>query len=169
MNPAHCMELASGGHAVAQVAERTDGGRTRAGQAAVDAARHWRSSAQFAADDLQRGRLEIDRLMQKHQLQLADRQCRWSSCRSACRAWSLMLATSLWASRQSRRSSRRRRSCWVANPPAAHRQASDRRGFPPGDEARGGYRRGWLRGHRGHRGGRNPDALPALRAPQATV
>jgi hypothetical protein len=57
--------------------------------------------ARFAADGLQRGRLEIDSVMSKHQLRLADRQCRMAELSQRLQDLVVMLATSLWASRQS--------------------------------------------------------------------
>jgi alkylation response protein AidB-like acyl-CoA dehydrogenase len=57
--------------------------------------------AQFAADALQRSRLEIDGVMRKHQLKLADRQCRMSELSTRLQDLVVILTTSLWAAQQS--------------------------------------------------------------------
>jgi alkylation response protein AidB-like acyl-CoA dehydrogenase len=57
--------------------------------------------AAFAARGLQRGRSQIDALMRKHQLRLADRQCRMSDLSLRLQDQVVILATSLWAGRQS--------------------------------------------------------------------
>jgi hypothetical protein len=56
--------------------------------------------AQFAADSLQRGRMEISSVMRKHQLRLADRQCRMSELSSRLQDLVVILTTSLWAAQQ---------------------------------------------------------------------
>jgi alkylation response protein AidB-like acyl-CoA dehydrogenase len=57
--------------------------------------------AEFAALGLQRGRREIDGAMRKHQLRLADRQCRMSELSQRLQDLVVILTTSLWAGRQS--------------------------------------------------------------------
>jgi hypothetical protein len=57
--------------------------------------------AQFAADNLQRSRLEVDRLMQKNQLKLADRQCSMVELSQRIQSMIVMLTTCLWAANQS--------------------------------------------------------------------
>ena len=57
--------------------------------------------AQFAVDGLERGRLEIADVMIKHQLRLVDRQCRMAELSQRLQDMVVILATSLWASRQS--------------------------------------------------------------------
>jgi alkylation response protein AidB-like acyl-CoA dehydrogenase len=57
--------------------------------------------AAFAAQGLQRGRSQIDAVMRKHQLRLADRQCRMSELSQRLQDLVVVLTTSLWASRQS--------------------------------------------------------------------
>ncbi|MCA1685944.1 MAG: acyl-CoA/acyl-ACP dehydrogenase, partial [Planctomycetia bacterium] len=56
--------------------------------------------ARFAIDALQRSRMEISANMRKHQLKLADRQCRMSELSSRVQDMVVMLTTSLWAGRQ---------------------------------------------------------------------
>jgi len=56
--------------------------------------------ARFAIDGLQRSRMEISASMRKHQLKLADRQCRMSELSSRVQDMVVMLTTSLWAGRQ---------------------------------------------------------------------
>jgi len=56
--------------------------------------------ADFAAESLHRGRLEISNVMLKHQLKLADRQCRMAEVSQRLQDLVLMLATSLWAGQQ---------------------------------------------------------------------
>ena len=57
--------------------------------------------ARFAADGLQRSRLEISGAMVKHQLKLADRQCRMAELSQRVQDLLVILATSTWAGRQS--------------------------------------------------------------------
>jgi alkylation response protein AidB-like acyl-CoA dehydrogenase len=59
-----------------------------------------KAHAQFASDALARGRIEISSVMTRHQLKLADRQCRMSELSGRLQDLVVMLATSLWASRQ---------------------------------------------------------------------
>ena len=59
-----------------------------------------RSHAEFAAEQLQRRPLKISGTMQKHQLALADRQCRMSYLSSQIQSLVVMLCTSLYAARQ---------------------------------------------------------------------
>jgi hypothetical protein len=59
-----------------------------------------RAHAEFAADFLQRVRLEISGAMRKHQLKLADRQCRMSELSQRVQDATTILATTLYAARQ---------------------------------------------------------------------
>ena len=59
-----------------------------------------REHAEFAADFLQHAPLKIDGVMRKHQLALADRQCRMSYLSRQIQDAVVMLATSLYAARQ---------------------------------------------------------------------
>ena len=59
-----------------------------------------RAHAEFAADELQDSALSISAGMRKHQLKLADRQCRMSEMSSRIQKLVVMLCTSLYASRQ---------------------------------------------------------------------
>jgi hypothetical protein len=56
--------------------------------------------ARFAAVRLQRSPLEISDVMTRHQLRLADRQCRIAELSQRIQDLVVILATSLWASRQ---------------------------------------------------------------------
>jgi acyl-CoA dehydrogenase len=56
--------------------------------------------AEFAARGLERGRLEISDVMTKHQLRLADRQCRIADLSQRLQDYVVILASSLWAGRQ---------------------------------------------------------------------
>jgi hypothetical protein len=56
--------------------------------------------AEFAAAGLQNSPLEISGTMRKHQLKLADRQCRMSELSSRLQKLVVMLCTSLYAARQ---------------------------------------------------------------------
>jgi alkylation response protein AidB-like acyl-CoA dehydrogenase len=56
--------------------------------------------AEFAAAGLQRSRREISRAMIKHQLRLADRQCRIAELSQRVQDLVVILATSLWAGQQ---------------------------------------------------------------------
>jgi alkylation response protein AidB-like acyl-CoA dehydrogenase len=57
--------------------------------------------AEFAADELRRSRIEISKVLAKHQLRLADRQCRIAELSQRVQDLVVMLVTSLWAGRQS--------------------------------------------------------------------
>jgi len=57
--------------------------------------------AAFASDQLAKIRMEISSTMTKHQLKLADRQCRIAEISARTQSLLIILATSLWASRQS--------------------------------------------------------------------
>ncbi len=71
-------------------------GRTRLPQMPAELHAH----AKWAAARLQRSRMEISAAMRKHQLKLADRQCRMSEISSRVQALVVMLCTSLYAARQ---------------------------------------------------------------------
>jgi len=60
-----------------------------------------RPHAEFADRALAAGRLEISKVMSKHQLKLADRQCRMSELSQRLQDMVVILATSLWAAKQS--------------------------------------------------------------------
>jgi alkylation response protein AidB-like acyl-CoA dehydrogenase len=60
-----------------------------------------KAHAQYAADALARSRVEISATMAKHQLKLADRQCRMAELSQRLQDLVVILATSLWAGRQS--------------------------------------------------------------------
>ena len=116
--------------------------------------------AQFAADGLQRSRLEISDVMRKHQLKLADRQCRMAELSQRVQDLVVILATSLWAGRQSSELVQRRGRHPLPGPdPQAHRPAADRRLLPRRHQAGRDDRRRRLRGHRRHRGRGDPDAV----------
>ncbi|MFO0948156.1 MAG: hypothetical protein U1D30_19920 [Planctomycetota bacterium] len=55
---------------------------------------------EFAANGLQKSRLEISGMMRKHQLGLADRQCRMSEISQRIQDHVTMLVTAQWASKQ---------------------------------------------------------------------
>ncbi len=57
--------------------------------------------AEFAAAELHRSRIEISNVMAKHQLRLADRQCRIAELSQRLQDLVVMLVTSLWAGQQS--------------------------------------------------------------------
>jgi alkylation response protein AidB-like acyl-CoA dehydrogenase len=59
-----------------------------------------RQHAEFAVDFLNRAALEISGVMRKHQLALADRQCRMSEVSSRVQTAIVILCTSLYAARQ---------------------------------------------------------------------
>ena len=59
-----------------------------------------RKHAEFAADWLQRSSREITGTMRKHQLKLADRQCRMSEISQRVQTATVILSTSLYAARQ---------------------------------------------------------------------
>jgi len=60
-----------------------------------------RDYALWACDKLQKSRLEVSGTMRKHQLKLADRQCRMAELSGRIQSLIVLLATSLYAARQS--------------------------------------------------------------------
>jgi hypothetical protein len=62
--------------------------------------RNLHAHAEFATDHLRKMASEISGAMRKHQLKLADRQCRMSELSSRVQSLVLMLCTSLYAGRQ---------------------------------------------------------------------
>jgi alkylation response protein AidB-like acyl-CoA dehydrogenase len=101
LNPAHAWALRKAlvpyaGWVAGQVLHRPKSASIPASMPAALAAH-----ASFAADRLQRSRNEIDAVMRKHQLRLADRQCRMSELSQRVQDLVVILTTSLWAGRQS--------------------------------------------------------------------
>ena len=100
MNPAHAWALRKALVPYSQwwAAEHMNGHHRSSLPASMpaDLAAH----AAFAADALQRSRLEISAVMRKHQLKLADRQCRMAELSKRLQDLVVILATSLYASRQ---------------------------------------------------------------------
>ena len=100
MNPAHAWALRHAiGPYISWRAGQAFSMRTRPTWPAMPA--RLAAHAEFAAESLQRGRLEISNVMVKHQLRLADRQCRMAELSQRLQDQVLILATSLWAGRQS--------------------------------------------------------------------
>ena len=60
-----------------------------------------RSHADYASEALFASRLEISETMTKHQLKLADRQCRMAEVSQRIQDMTVIVATSLWAAKQS--------------------------------------------------------------------
>jgi alkylation response protein AidB-like acyl-CoA dehydrogenase len=99
LNPAHAWALKGAvGPYMAWRAGQTFSVRSRPNWPAMPA--RLKAHAEFAANALQRGRIEISNTMLKHQLKLADRQCRMAELSQRLQDQVLILATSLWASRQ---------------------------------------------------------------------
>ena len=91
--------------------------------------------------------------MTKHQLKLADRQCRMAELSQRLQDLVVILATSLWAGRQSSEIVQAAADILCQDlTPEAHRPAADRRLLPRRHQAGRDDRRGRLRGHRRHRG-----------------
>jgi acyl-CoA dehydrogenase len=59
-----------------------------------------KAHAEFANQALHAARLEISEVMTKHQLKLADRQCRMAELSQRIQDMTVMLAASLWAAKQ---------------------------------------------------------------------
>ncbi|CAN5618649.1 hypothetical protein BH23PLA1_BH23PLA1_27210 [soil metagenome] len=100
MNPAHAWALrkAVGPYAKWRLGESMAGKRRMRmpGGMPKTLAHH----ARFAADALQSSRLEISSTMSKHQLKLADRQCRMAELSLRVQDLVVMLCVSLWAADQ---------------------------------------------------------------------
>ena len=119
--------------------------------------------AEFAAAGLQRSRLEISDVMTKHQLRLADRQCRMAELSQRVQDLVVILATSLWAGRQSERDRPERGRYPLPGPEAeADRKPAHRRLLSRGHQAGRDHRRRGLRGHRRCRGRADPDAVQGV-------
>jgi len=98
LNPAHALKLAPVAMPyVKWRAAQTFGGSKRANVPNLPG--QLGELAQFAADNLQKSRLHIDRLMQTHQLSLADRQCAMAELSQRIQDLVVMLTTALWAGR----------------------------------------------------------------------
>ena len=116
--------------------------------------------ARFAIAALQGSRLEVSDVMSKHQLKLADRQCRMSEVSQRLQDMVVMLTTSCWAGGQS--SEVVRDAADVLCQDLRRKltgQAAERRLLPRGHEARQEGRGGGLRGHRRDQARGHPDAL----------
>ena len=99
LNPAHAWALRGAvGPYLKWKVKQTIGGWSRAKVSTRNPT--LTAHAQFAADQLQKGRLAIDSLMSKHKLQLADRQCAMSELSQRIQDMVVMLTTSMWASGQ---------------------------------------------------------------------
>jgi len=99
MNPAHAWALRK---PLANYAKWWFG-ESLAGSARPDLAgvpEPFAAHARFAVAGLQKSRMEISTAMRKHQLKLADRQCRMSELSSRVQDMVVMLTTSLWGARQ---------------------------------------------------------------------
>jgi butyryl-CoA dehydrogenase len=99
LNPAHAWALrgAIGPYAKWLVGEKL-ASKSRGGMPKM--AEALQAHADFAADYLQRSPLAIDRVMRKHQLALADRQCRMSYLSGQIQDAVVILCTALFAARQ---------------------------------------------------------------------
>ncbi len=101
-----------------------------------------RRHADFAATFLQRSPREISGTMSKHQLGLADRQCRMSELSQRIQDAVTILCTSLYAARPGRRSRPRgRRHLLPGSDPQDHRRQSERQVLQEGHQARPGDHR----------------------------
>jgi hypothetical protein len=100
-NPAHAWALRKALVPYARwwVGERA-GGWTRP-QIDHDMPSRLKAHAEFAAAALQGSRLEVSDVMRKHQLKLADRQCRMAELSQRIQDLVVMLTASVWAARQS--------------------------------------------------------------------
>jgi butyryl-CoA dehydrogenase len=98
LNPAHAWALrgAIGPYAKWLVGEKL-ARKSRGGMPKM--AEAMQAHADFAADYLQRSPLAIDRVMRKHQLALADRQCRMSYLSGQIQDAVVILCTALFAAR----------------------------------------------------------------------
>ena len=155
---------AIGARAIRQVAGRPDADpRSRAEFERRSVPPTLAAHAQFAVEGLERGRLEIADVMTKHQLRLADRQCRMAELSQRLQDMVVILATSLWASRQSSELVQSAadilcqdltRKITGKRPTDAYFRAVTKLGEKVAERR--------VRGHRGHRGRGNPHALQGL-------
>lgn len=102
MNPAHLWALRSAAPPyVAWMAAKKLRFGSRIDLPPMPTALH--EHARFAAKELQRSCLEVSGTMSKHQLRLADRQCRMSELSGRIQKMIVMLVTALYAAKQSDR------------------------------------------------------------------
>jgi hypothetical protein len=99
MNPAHLWALrgAMGPYASWLAGQYLKGVPRPQLPAMPEAMRH---HAEFACEQLQGSRLEISSVMRKHQLKLADRQCRMSELSARVQKMVIVLCTTLYAAQQ---------------------------------------------------------------------
>jgi acyl-CoA dehydrogenase len=71
------------------------------GAPTLDLPAPFRNHAKFAASALRSSRLEISGVMRKHQLRLADRQCRMAELSQRLQDLIVILTTSCWGAKQS--------------------------------------------------------------------
>ena len=100
LNPAHVWALKGAmiPYAKWRISEMFAGTRHPEWPAGMD--KRLKAHAIFAAAELAKGRIEVSATMVKHQLKLADRQCRMSELSLRLQDLIVMLATSTWAARQ---------------------------------------------------------------------
>jgi alkylation response protein AidB-like acyl-CoA dehydrogenase len=99
LNPGHMLKLAPAAMPwLKWRVGQTVGGAQRAQLPALPG--NLAGHAQFAADALQRCRFEVDALMQKHQLRMADRQCAMSQLSRRIQNLIVMFTTCMWAADQ---------------------------------------------------------------------
>ena len=102
MNPAHAWALRNAVDPLRQVAALAKPDRLASSRACrLDAARRWPITPNWAADDLAKAAgSKSARVMSKHQLKLADRQCRMAELSQRLQDLVVILATCGWAARQ---------------------------------------------------------------------
>src|SRR5262249_36623227 len=95
LNPAHLWKLKG---PMASYAKGMAGQAVKGGKVELPSLpRELRAHAEFAAKRLKKSAGEISRTMRKHQLKLADRQCRMSELSARVQSLVVILCTSLYA------------------------------------------------------------------------
>ncbi len=157
-------EAGPGCHAVAQVAVPMRWSPDPCGPSCRRCRRRWPSWRSSRPTICKRSRLEVDRLMQKNQLKLADRQCSMVELSQRIQSLIVMLTTALWAAKQSDELVKTaaivlgreiRRQITGKRPTSEDFRLTTKLGA---DIAEGGFK-----AHRRRRRSRDPDALSAIR------
>ena len=141
INPAHAWALRNAAMPLREVAGDAEADRLAPPDDPADAPTPWPSTPQFAADQpSQRSRLEVSGVMMKHQLKLADRQCRMAELSQRLQDLVVILATCAAGPGQQPTGLVQEAADILCQDltPQAHRQAADRRLLPRHHPARRG-------------------------------
>ena len=159
MNPAHAWALRSELTAYAKwsLGQKLGGA---SGSKSPVSDRRLAAHVDFAVDRFGRYASEISKTMSKHQLKLADRQCRMSELSSRVQDTVVLLVTALWGNQQKSEAAVAAADILCQDlQTKADRGTRQRRLLPRHRQAGGHHHLGRVRGSGRHSAGRNPHAL----------